>query len=400
WNHSKMPKRDYVTVSELNYFMNSVISQEELLQNVPVVGEVSGLSKKNNNCYFTLKDEKAQIKINVFRYDDRYLPENGDKVLVRGRVSYYQTNGTISVIAYDIAPFGIGELYAKLQTLKAKLSDEGIFDENHKKDIPKYPQKIAVITSISGAAIQDVLETMQRRGFTQNISIIDVRVQGESCVNDIVTALTYADTYGFDVILLVRGGGSFEELYSFNDERIVRTIYNMHTPIITGVGHETDYTLVDYVSDYRAITPTAAAEKVFVDRKKQKQEIVELLKEISEQANYQFVHEKNKTLNLIKSISANANGLINKEYQNVRNKVNLCKTYVDFNFKLKMSKFEELSEKLDILSPTKLLKKGYFRIIYDNKTITSFQKVKVDSEITIIGNKEKINATVTKKEKL
>ena len=395
-----MPKRDYVTVSELNNFMNSVISQEELLQNVPVVGEVSGLSKKNNNCYFTLKDEKAQIKINVFRYDDRYLPENGDKVLVRGRVSYYQTNGTISVIAYDIAPFGIGELYAKLQALKAKLSDEGIFDESHKKDIPKYPQKIAVITSISGAAIQDVLETMQRRGFTQNISIIDVRVQGESCVNDIVTALTYADTYGFDVILLVRGGGSFEELYSFNDERIVRTIYNMHTPIITGVGHETDYTLVDYVSDYRAITPTAAAEKVFVDRKKQKQEIVELLKEISEQANYQFVHEKNKTLNLIKSISANANGLINKEYQNVRNKVNLCKTYVDFNFKLKMSKFEELSEKLDILSPTKLLKKGYFRIIYDNKTITSFQKVKVDSEITIIGNKEKISATVTKKEKL
>lgn len=395
-----MPKRDYVTVSELNYFMNSVISQEELLQNVPVVGEVSGLSKKNNNCYFALKDEKAQIKINVFRYDDRYLPENGDKVLVRGRVSYYQTNGTISVIAYDIAPFGIGELYAKLQALKAKLSDEGIFDESHKKDIPKYPQKIAVITSISGAAIQDVLETMQRRGFTQNISIIDVRVQGESCVNDIVTALTYADTYGFDVILLVRGGGSFEELYSFNDERIVRTIYNMHTPIITGVGHETDYTLVDYVSDYRAITPTAAAEKVFVDRKKQKQEIVELLKEISEQANYQFVHEKNKTLNLIKSISANANGLINKEYQNVRNKVNLCKTYVDFNFKLKMSKFEELSEKLDILSPTKLLKKGYFRIIYDNKTITSFQKVKVDSEITIIGNKEKISATVTKKEKL
>lgn len=395
-----MPKRDYVTVSELNYFMNSVISQEELLQNVPVVGEVSGLSKKNNNCYFTLKDEKAQIKINVFRYDDRYLPENGDKVLVRGRVSYYQTNGTISVIAYDIAPFGIGELYAKLQALKAKLSDEGIFDENHKKDIPKYPQKIAVITSISGAAIQDVLETMQRRGFTQNISIIDVRVQGESCVNDIVTALTYADTYGFDVILLVRGGGSFEELYSFNDERIVRTIYNMHTPIITGVGHETDYTLVDYVSDYRAITPTAAAEKVFVDRKQQKQEIVELLKEISDQANYQFVHEKNKTLNLIKSISANANGLINKEYQNVHNKVNLCKTYVDFNFKLKMSKFEELSEKLDILSPTKLLKKGYFRIIYDNKAITSFQKVKVDSEITIIGNKEKINATVTKKEKL
>ena len=204
-----MPKRDYVTVSELNYFMNSVISQEELLQNVPVVGEVSGLSKKNNNCYFTLKDEKAQIKINVFRYDDRYLPENGDKVLVRGRVSYYKTNGTISVIAYDIAPFGIGELYAKLQALKAKLSDEGIFDESHKKDIPKYPQKIAVITSISGAAIQDVLETMQRRGFTQNISIIDVRVQGESCVNDIVTALTYADTYGFDVILLVRGGGSF-----------------------------------------------------------------------------------------------------------------------------------------------------------------------------------------------
>ena len=395
-----MAERDYITVSELNYFLNSIVGNEELLQNVPVIGEISGKQIKNGNCYFILKDASAQISVNVFRCDERNLPANGEKVLVRGRVNYYQQKGTVSINAYEIVRFGIGELYKKLQDLKEKLSKEGLFDESHKKPIPEAPQKIGIITSVSGAAIQDILSTLNRRGSTQNISIIDVRVQGDTSVNDIVTALTYADTYGFDVILLVRGGGSFEDLYCFNDERIVRSIYNMHTPVVTGIGHETDYTLCDYVSDYRAITPTAAAEKVFADRKKQKIQLINLLNQIAQKTNLLYESKKIETIHLVKSISNYANKLYLKEIQRIKNNLNLCKTYLNFNYKLKASKFESLTSELDNLSPSKLLNKGYFRIIYNNDTIHSFKKIKVDSDITIIGKNEKISAKVIKKERI
>ena len=395
-----MADRDYITVSELNYYLNSIVSNEDLLQNVPVVGEVSGKQVKSNNCYFVLKDSKAQININVFRCEGQKLPEEGEKVLVRGRVNYYQPKGTVSIIAYEIIRFGIGELYAKLQQLKQKLEEEGLFDESHKKEIPEIPQKIGIITSVSGAAIQDILSTLHRRGSTQDISIIDVRVQGESCVDDIVTALTYADAYGFDVILLVRGGGSFEDLYSFNDERIVRAIYNMNTPVITGVGHETDYTLCDYVSDYRAITPTAAAEKIFVDRNKQKKEVLSLLSQISFHVNSLYGSKKNKTINLAKNIANSAQKHFQKETLRIKNNLILAEKNIEFNYRLKIARFDTLSDKLDALSPIKLLKKGYFRIIYKDEIVNSFRDIPENEQISIYGEKERIIARILKKEEL
>ena len=395
-----MADRDYITVSELNYYLNSIVSNEDLLQNVPVVGEVSGKQVKSNNCYFVLKDSKAQININVFRCEGQKLPEDGEKVLVRGRVNYYQPKGTVSIIAYEIIRFGIGELYAKLQQLKQKLEEEGLFDESHKKEIPEIPQKIGIITSVSGAAIQDILSTLHRRGSTQDISIIDVRVQGESCVDDIVTALTYADAYGFDVILLVRGGGSFEDLYSFNDERIVRAIYNMNTPVITGVGHETDYTLCDYVSDYRAITPTAAAEKIFVDRNKQKKEVLSLLSQISFHVNSLYGSKKNKTINLAKNIANSAQKHFQKETLRIKNNLILAEKNIEFNYRLKIARFDTLSDKLDTLSPIKLLKKGYFRIIYKDEIVNSFRDIPENEQISIYGEKERIIARILKKEEL
>ena len=395
-----MADRDYITVSELNYYLNSIVSNEDLLQNVPVVGEVSGKQVKSNNCYFVLKDSKAQININVFRCEGQKLPEEGEKVLVRGRLNYYQPKGTVSIIAYEIIRFGIGELYAKLQQLKQKLEEEGLFDESHKKEIPEIPQKIGIITSVSGAAIQDILSTLHRRGSTQDISIIDVRVQGESCVDDIVTALTYADAYGFDVILLVRGGGSFEDLYSFNDERIVRAIYNMNTPVITGVGHETDYTLCDYVSDYRAITPTAAAEKIFVDRNKQKKEVLSLLSQISFHVNSLYGSKKNKTINLAKNIANSAQKHFQKETLRIKNNLILAEKNIEFNYRLKIARFDTLSDKLDALSPIKLLKKGYFRIIYKDEIVNSFRDIPENEQISIYGEKERIIARILKKEEL
>lgn len=395
-----MPDKDYITVSQLNYYINNMFVTEDLLHNVPVVGEVSGCNEIKGNCYFTLKDEKAQIKVVFFRCEKKFVPTNGEQVLVRGMVDYYQPNGTVSVRAYEITRFGIGEMHVRLQALKERLSEEGIFDEDHKKPIPKFTRNIAVITSVKGAALQDILSTFTRNNSKQNVSVIDVRVQGEYCVTDVCTALTYADAYGFDVIVLARGGGSFEDLFPFNDERIIRTIYNMKTPVITGVGHETDYTLCDLVSDYRAITPTAAAEKVAIDPFSERQKILNLITNIGRLANGKFILAKNRVFTASKKMSANANHIVQMESEKIKNKICLCQLYTENNYRQKIGKYNEFVSILDNLNPTKLLKKGYFRIVSDKKTITSLSQVKINSEIDIIGEKEKIKAIVIKKEKL
>ena len=291
-------------------------------------------------------------------------------------------------------------LFLRLQALKEKLEREGLFDESHKKSIPKRARTVGVITSLKGAALQDILYTFAKHNSKQDITVIDVRVQGEHCVDDVCTALTYADAYGFDVIVLARGGGSFEDLFPFNDERIVRTIFDMKTPIITAVGHETDYTLCDFSSDFRAITPTAAAEKVAVDSVEEKKKILSLVKEIGELTNERLLDERDRLHFSMKKMSLGANRIISVENAHVRHSAELCKIYMENILHQKTSKYSEYVSILDNLNPTKLLKKGYFRIIQDHKTVDSLAKVKLNSEIEIIGAKEKVKAIVVKKEKL
>lgn len=396
-----MPDRDYITVTELNTYIGSVFDAEELLHNVPVIGEVSGRKVVNGNCYFTLKDEKAQIKVVYFGVYDRFVPSDGEQVLVRGIVDFYQPNGQISVKAYEVTRFGVGLMHAKLQELKEKLAAEGLFDESHKKPLPKFPVNVGIITSVKGAALQDIFSTLiTRHNSKQNLSVIDVRVQGENCVNDVVTALTYADAYGFDVILLARGGGSFEDLYPFNDERIVRTIFRMKTPVVSAIGHETDYTLCDFVSDFRAITPTAGAEKIAVEYEKEKNNILALAEKARELTLKKYNGEKSRLLSVADDMSDEANDALEKHYSKITRLLELSRLYTERKYdfcKEKVSRFVAL---LDNLNPAKLLDKGYFRIIYDDKTVDNFSKIKIGSQIEIIGNKEKITAEVRKKEKL
>ena len=390
--------RNYITVAELNYYVNRVFEAEELLHNVPVVGEVSGCSVVKNNCYFTLKDEKAQIKVVYFNVSSKFVPSNGEKVLVRGTVDYYQAGGQINVKAYEITRFGMGAMYAKLEALKASLASEGIFDESHKKPIPKYPVNIGLITSTKGAAMQDFFRTIGLNDSKQNITVIDVRVQGDYCVSDVVCALTYADAYGFDVIILARGGGSFEDLFPFNDESIVRTIYSMKTPLISAIGHETDYTLCDFVSDYRAITPTAAAEKVAVSDKEMRDKIAELLGEVKQLTIEKYKSEVENLSDIISDISDAANGLLKEKYKTIGFLLQTAKIRTGHLFDINARKTSEYINLLENLNPLKLLSKGYFRILHDKKVVTDFSSIDENSEIVVIGQKEKITATVTKKE--
>ncbi len=389
-----MANRNYITVEELNFYINNVFLSEELLHNVPVVGEVSGCSVVGGHCYFTLKDEKAQIKVVVFNCQDKYVPVNGEKVLVVGSVDYFAKGGTVNVKAYCITHFGVGDLEQKFQELKEKLEKEGLFRDEYKKSIPNVLRRVAVITSLKGAAVQDFLTTVRSRNEVVDLDIIDVRVQGESCVSDIVTALNCADTEGYDLIIIARGGGSYEDLFCYNDERLVRTIFDMDTPVMSAVGHETDYTLCDFVSDYRAITPTAAGEYVANSYIKQRNALLSYIKELRNIANEILDNEKEYLIDNCEKLQDIVQLIVQKnnyELKNILQKMNFLQ---NARISAESSKISNLCSILEEINPLKLLKKGYFRILSRGVEIYKTEKLKENDTIKIIGIDGEKNAII------
>lgn len=229
-----------------------------------VQGEISNLSRPSSgHQYFTLKDGRSQIRCALFRPHAEKLnfkPSDGDEVLVRGQLSLYAPRGDYQLIADTLLNAGLGALHAEFERLKKKLAEEGLFDSVHKRPLPKWPKHIAIVTSASGAALRDIRQTLAKRWPVARTSLFPSLVQGETAPRDLIQALLAADqAEGVDTIILARGGGSVEDLWAFNDEILARTIFQLQTPIVTGIGHETDTTISDFVSDQRAPTPTAAA---------------------------------------------------------------------------------------------------------------------------------------------
>lgn len=261
--------RTILSVTDLNSEVNQLLNRGFPL--LWVEGEISNLVRPTSgHLYFTLKDSKAQIKSAMFRNRNMKLsikPENGMKVLVRGRVALYEPRGDYQLIAEHMEDAGVGQLQKQFELLKQKLSSAGLFDQQYKKELPEYPKRIGIITSPTGAALRDILNILQRRSPQTPVLIYPVAVQGAASKNEIETAIRRADTEKkCDVILLARGGGSIEDLWSFNEENVAKAIYNAQTPIVSGIGHEIDFTIADFVSDLRAPTPSAAAELVTTDR--------------------------------------------------------------------------------------------------------------------------------------
>ena len=256
--------RRVVPVSRLVRYIKESMESDPVLRGVMIEGEISNLRIPNSqHWYFSLKDEKASLTCVMFAYQNKkvtFQPKNGDKVILIGDVSVYESMGSMQMVASSMQPSGIGELYLKLEQMKKQLFQEGLFEESHKKQLPEYPMDIALVTGSNTAAREDVLITFRKRWPIAKIHEYPCPVQGAQASSKIIEALKRADEGNHELVILARGGGSLEDLWCFNDEALARTIYAMHTPIVTGIGHETDTTLVDYVSDKRANTPTGAVE--------------------------------------------------------------------------------------------------------------------------------------------
>jgi len=264
----QISNRTILSVAELNAEVNQLLTQGFPL--LWVEGEISNLVRPaSGHLYFSLKDSKSQIRCAMFRNRNMKLtiqPENGMKVLVRGRVGLYEPRGEYQFIAEHMEDAGVGQLQKQFEVLKQKLNDAGLFAQEHKKELPEYPKRIAVITSPTGAAIRDILTVLKRRSPHTPVLIYPVAVQGNNSKTEIETAIRRADAdKKCDVIILARGGGSIEDLWSFNEENMAKAIYHAETPIICGVGHEIDFTIADFIADVRAPTPSAAAELVTPD---------------------------------------------------------------------------------------------------------------------------------------
>ena len=256
--------KETFTVTEINSRIDKILKRNPTLKNICVRGEISNYkSYARGNDYFTLKDEGSQIPVTLYRNYKQFLkfkPENGMKVIIKGSVEGYVKQGEYRLYAYRMKKDGVGDLHRKFEELKEKLKEEGLFDEDHKKPIPKYPERIGVITAETGAAVRDIITTINRRYPICKILLFSTLVQGDYAAPQIVNKIRFSQNFDLDLLIVGRGGGSIEDLWPFNEEIVAREIYSCRTPVISAVGHETDYTITDFVADKRAATPTAAAE--------------------------------------------------------------------------------------------------------------------------------------------
>lgn len=366
-----MTERNYITVRELNFYLNRLIDAEELLHNMYVLGEVSGCSIHRGNLYCTLKDEDAQIGAICFAVDKTYLPTDGEQVLMFGTPTYYEKTGKLSFVAKRIEPFGRGRLHLQLEELKKKLLEEGIFNEGHKTPQPKFSKNVCLVTSINGAVVHDIYSTIRKYNNLINVCIIDVSVQGKSAESDIVKGLQLADRGGFDTVILARGGGSFEDLMPFNSEAVCRALYNMDTFVISAVGHETDFTLADYAADARALTPTAAGKMIAFDTN---QLILDVVADISIVG--RKLENKIKTQQLKSTeLTRRSTYLIGNKLQNIQtiiqNKLSNIEKIVNDRINSYDVRLLTDVNKLEALNPLRILKSGYLKAEIEGKSVES-----------------------------
>ena len=388
-----------ITVSDLNKYMKEKIAEDEYLNNILIKGEISNFKNHyTGHMYFTLKDEKSLIKCIMFKsYATKltFMPKDGMKVMILGSVSVFERDGVYQIYARAMEEDGLGDLYTKYQELKKRLEQQGLFEEEHKMKIPMMPRVIGVLTSQTGSVIRDIINVSTRRNPNVYIRLLPVPVQGEGAAEKISNGIEYMNKNKLaDVLILARGGGSLEDLWPFNEEIVAHSIYNSEIPIISAVGHETDFTIADFVVDLRAPTPSAAAELAVPDIYEVKRKIEtyqdrlrnSLIKKI-ELMNLRY--EKCMSSSVFKEPLRK----INDNYIKLDNCIKQIENSIKVKHEKEKTKYIELIAKLDALSPLKTLYRGYSITEKNNKVIKSKEELKTNDliEIRFIdGKKEAI----------
>ena len=379
-----MEERVY-SIVELNQTIKRIFDFEEHLHGIMISGEVTNFKISGSHAYFNLKDNEAQIFCTFFGITRTDTPtvKNGDKVIVRGTPDYYVKGGSLSLKVTKLSPAGLGALYLKFIELKEKLQKEGIFDDAHKIAIPTHAKRIGVLTSKTGAVIRDIINVAKRRNPFVDIVLFPVKVQGENADIDIARGIEKLDNAKIcDVIIVGRGGGSMEDLQPFNTEVVARAVYNCETPIISAVGHETDFSLCDFASDLRAPTPSAAAELACPDMMSDANIFISKSKQMAKYA-VRNIEEKERRLshNIDKLQLLGENNLIKGRQKidklNQQMIVRIKEIYTEKRNGLKMQ-----INTLENVSPLKMLSKGYAKVLVDSKVVTTIEDVKVDDVLT------------------
>ena len=393
-----------ISVTELNKYIKDKFEEDEMLNNILVKGEISNFKHHyTGHMYFTLKDENSLIKCVMFKTytpNLNFIPKDGMQVKVLGTVSVFERDGVYQIYCKAMQQDGLGDLYRIYTELKEKLSKEGLFDDKYKKPIPYMPKCIGVLTSNTGSVIRDIINVSTRRNPNVYIKLLPVPVQGQGAARKITEAIKIMNENRLcDVIILARGGGSLEDLWPFNEEIVARAIFDSKIPIVSAVGHETDFTISDFVADLRAPTPSAAAELVIPNVK----DILLKLKEYESRQKI-ALNRKIQIMKLRYEKCLNSKVFkeplqkINERYMMLDIKVRQMESYINQKYINEKAKAINLIAKLDALSPLKTLSRGYSIITLNGKTIKEAKYLKKDDEINIKLFDGQVNAKILKKE--
>ena len=394
----------YITVTQLTRYIKYKIDNDIHLNEVFLKGEISNFkAHSRGHFYFTLKDENSRINAIMFSSSTKSLkftPEDGMKVLVTGKISVFEATGAYQIYVNEMLEDGVGNLYIAFEQLKKKLEEEGLFREDHKKRIPKIPNRVGVVTAPTGAAIKDIISTIKRRWPLTEIYLFPALVQGEDAKEDIVRQIKRADQFDLDTLIVGRGGGSIEDLWAFNEEIVARAIYNCHTPVISAVGHEIDFTIADFVADLRAPTPTGAAEmavpqfsdvekylkqvkirgiNTISNQLKRNQEVLTSIQNRSVFKNPMMIYQAKEMMfdSLFEKLRfqmIHLTGKKEKELLRLKNSYVLQKPYQILD--KKSNKYLQLLSKLETLSPLLTLQRGYTITRVSNHVVSSSKKIK------------------------
>jgi len=423
----------YKTITELNNYIKLLLDSNTNLNLVYLKGEISNFKNHTRgHLYFTLKDENSRLSAVMFQGNTKSLqfkPEDGMNVLVTGRISAYPQSGSYQIYVQDMQLDGIGNLYIEFEKLKEKLFKEGLFNKEHKKPIPRFPERIGVITADTGAAVRDIISTIKRRYPLCEVVLFPTLVQGEFAAPNIVKQIEVADTYGCDVLIVGRGGGSIEDLWAFNEEIVARAIYKANTPVISAVGHEPDFTIADFVADLRAPTPTGAAEmavptvsdinnlinqyklrlnkniKTLVNTKfielynlknsfilknpmslyeMKEQKLDKLIDNLNRNINVILGNKKhNLEINLNKVKLINPHNIINNNKNKLKEIVTNLNNLIDKQLSNTRHNLEYIINTLKLVNPLNILSNGYSLVKHNDKVIKSSKDLKENDEINI-----------------